>query len=439
MTEWDLEPIAHPETVHYRDALQKGLGRALLWAKKGKWREKAILREACLTDLRYDRQCEEARGPWLWRIMEVTGVIEDFREAILESLRTLDDGLAARQLCQFCVFYAQRGEERFRHRLQEIVSEKPVPDCPWLGEEELIVLDGEAGFLFAVRVRGRSLLHREWDWDDRSVIDMAFDKLGEQATVALLERESAFSADIGRFRDQWQANAEEKAAGDPKQSHADRMRQYTLNDVIQMAENTRNRAMSLRGWGMYADERNLETILNRLFNCEDSDAIANYLRVFSNRPLPHFDRRLLDLLEHENEQVRSWAYMVAAQNSHPDVRRFALDHLSQRITERNFIQLFIRNFQSGDEDLLLKELSIPEDPQQCHGLLMNVIKVLEQNPAARRETLALLAYLRTPCASCRFRAVKLLVTQNIAPRWLIEECQYDSDSETRGLVAESCC
>jgi hypothetical protein len=433
-TKQDLAPGDIPEMEQWQDALQKGLGRALLWAKNGLWREKAILLNACLTDLRFDRQVEEGRGPWMWQIMEATGVIEDFREPILESLGRIND-LAAQQLCQFCVYYAQRGDHRFRHSLQRIVSEKPVSDCPWLGEEELVEMDGAAGLLFAAKVRAKSLQHREWEWDDKAMMDMAIEKIGEPRVVEFVAQESESSPELRWFFDTWH-RAVEKRAAEPKQNHADRMRQYTLSDAIQAAEVTPNRDFSLRGWGMYASEGDLQKTLDCLFNSHNPEVIVNYLQVFSNRPLPQFDDRVLDLLRHENKRVRNRAFTAVAKNTHPAIRKFALDRLHTHSVEPNFLELFIKNYHLGDEDLLLTHLRLPEDQDQRHWLLMDVIKILEENDAARSDVLASWVYRWTPCGSCRRHAAKLLIMRGAAPKWLIEECQYDSDPDTRRLVKD---
>ncbi len=162
MTTWELKPPALPDTSDFKDALQKGLGRALAWSKQGMWTDKRILLDACMHDLRHDRQLEDARGPWLWSIMEAVGAIEEFRDAILQGLQDINDGLAAVQLCQFSVLYARRGDERFRSRLREIVIQKPIEDCSWLGAEELIDLDAEEGFQLILRARSESLLNSQW-------------------------------------------------------------------------------------------------------------------------------------------------------------------------------------------------------------------------------------------------------------------------------------
>ena len=432
----DLEPAERPSAFHCRDAVQKGLGRAVLWAKKGEWKETGVLLEACLNDLRYDRQCEEARGTWLWEIMEVVGAVDVFRGAILEALQRIDDGLAAQQLCQFCVLYAQQGDERFRSRLQDIVAHKPAPACPWLGEEELIELDREAGLLFAAQARGKALRDREWEGDDTSMIDAAVARLGEQAVLTLVDRESASSANVRRFRENWLA-ARERKPGKPGQSHADSMRQLSLDDVIRQAENARNRAMYFRGWGMYASEGDLRVVLNRLLASRSPDVLVNYLRVFSNRPMPHFDGRVLDLLDHADENVRSRAYTAVAQNTHSAIRQFAVRHIRERFAVPNFLELFIKNYQPEDGELLQTSLSVPEDPDHCHGVVWHIIKILEQNLGAPCRELALPAYRVTPCGRCRFRAAELLVTRKVVPPWLVEECRWDSVPRTRELALQS--
>jgi hypothetical protein len=434
MIEWASEPTAHPESKHLQDAIEKGLGRALFWAKKGLWTDKAILLNACLHDLRYDRQCEESRGPWLWQIMGLLGVVSEFRDAILDSLRIVDDGFAGHQLCQFCVYYARDGDERFRQRLREIVTRKPDPSYPSFGERELIDLDGEAGFLFAARIRSEALSSREWDWEDGHLIEEAIEKLGEPAVLALLDRESQSSPAMLRFHDAWRAAVQLKT-DDPRQKHIERMRQYSLTDIIQRAESERSQVGILRGWGMYADEADLRIILDRLLNVQDPAILVNYLQVFSNRPMPEPNEKLLGLLDHEDKNVRFRAYTALAQNSHSLVRKYAVDHLNDRIAEPNFLKLFIRNLMPGDEETLLGALRLPEDEYQCHGFLMDLLEVLEHNPESKCYELAMIIYRFTPCGNCRRHAAKLLINRKVAPAWLIEECRYDAIADTRCLVA----
>jgi hypothetical protein len=126
-----------------------------------------------------------------------------------------------------------------------------------------------------------------------------------------------------------------------------------------------------------------------------------------------------------------------AQNKHPAIRRFALDHVEKRIQEFNFLELFIRNFEKGDEEVLLKHLRIPEDVHRAHWVLMDLIKIMKENTESDCSELAKRAYRWTPCGSCRNRSAKLLIGRKVAPAWLIDECQEDAVSETRELARVS--
>lgn len=56
----DFSPSASPALAEQRDALQKGLGRAVQWARIGCLADAPLL-GACLTDQRYDMQFEDSR------------------------------------------------------------------------------------------------------------------------------------------------------------------------------------------------------------------------------------------------------------------------------------------------------------------------------------------------------------------------------------------
>jgi hypothetical protein len=302
-----------------------------------------------------------------------------------------------------------------------------------LGEEDLISLESAEGFLFAAEVRGESLKDRDWEWDDGTMIDTASGKLGEAVVASLLEREAVASTAIRRFQSKWLGSITPRGAS--LSSHLERMRQYSLNDVISAVEGGGSLGGLLRGWGMYAEESDLRAIQARLFECMRPDDFAKYLRVFSNRPFPEFDVRVLDFLGFPDPEIQRRTYAALAPNAHPAIRRYALDHVAQQINDDNFLMLFINNFEPGDEDLISANLILPRDPDECHSLMSDVIKILEKNPAAHLDRLGMYAYYATPCGHCRHDAVKLLVERNSAAPWLIEECEVDAFEETRKLIA----
>ncbi|MCA9087248.1 MAG: hypothetical protein KDA90_01295 [Planctomycetaceae bacterium] len=337
------------------------------------------------------------------------------------------DEHGALQICELARRYAMNGDVRFRKRLYEIVETKPFPDCPTLGEEEIIELDGEQAFLFAARVRGERLATREWEWDDENLVHHAVERFGEDRISPML----ADSADAGikRFYRNWREQVKRTSEG--VKTHRDRMRSYSVDDII-MAAHGHDSCYWFRGWGMQADETALNSVLTSLWEENEPIVITRLLRVFSNRSLPKFDTRLMGLCQHNDKDVRHLAFKALAQNANEAIRTFGLQQLTSGATG-SVISLFVKNFEKGDEKRILEAMSLPEDPCELHGLLMSVINVLEANPAADCCSLAVTVYGSTPCQNCRFYAARLLHRQNVAPEWLIEECRFDADENCRQL------
>jgi hypothetical protein len=429
----DCSPPHLPSLDEQRDALQKGLGRSMQWAMNGRLDEEPLL-EACLQDRRFDVQCEDSRGIWLWEMIQAVGAVQRFRVPILHALHELSEERSAIQLCELAFRYAGIGDGAFRDRLYEIVEGTPFSTSPWLGEKEIVALDGERAFLFAANVRGQQLASREWEWDDGSLFDRAIDQFSEDRVNRILDASS--DAAVVRFLESWRRYKQSVAGGGQASSHRNRMEAVPVEQIIRESQGE-TKCHWFRGWGIHADETALKAVLQRLWTVEDPRVIANLIKVFSARALPAFDARLIELCRHSDEEVRRRAFAALERNAHPLVREFALAGLQEKGLNRSKVGLFIHNYRDNDERLLLEAIELPDDPCERHWLLMDVVKVLEHNPRADCSQLGLISYALTPCENCRFYAARLLFDQQAAPEWLMEECQHDSAEDCRSLVEES--
>lgn len=427
----DYRPPDAPTLRQQEDALQKGLGRAVQWASQGQLGHEPLL-AACLEDRRYDQQVEDGRGPWLWRLIQMLGAAERFRSPILQAFEELADERNAGQLCALALGYAQNGDQAFRRRLYEIVERPPFPDSPWLGEEELIALDGEAGFLFAARRRGRSLAARAWDWSDASFLEAASAVLGAAVVEGAL---LGADADLVRLRERRLEAQQQEAERKPVGSHRERMRAIPVQEILAAAETPTSPLHGmLRGWGMHAEPKDLAAALERLWAAREPRAIGNLLRIVSGRPLPEFDPRLLDLCGHPDGEVRRRAFAALKANKHPAVRAFALEAVrSGKCGEA--LPLFINNFEPGDEKLLLGAWEPPEDVPARHASLMDLGGILEKNPSADTSDLGVVVYALTPCENCRWHALRSMNRQQAIPAWMREEIRHDAAAHCRAFTA----
>jgi len=383
---------------------------------------------ACLRDQQHDTQFGESRGEWLWKMVRAVDAVDRFRVPILHALYELSDDRNANQLCELARRYAEAGDETFRMRLYEIVEQKPVADSRWLGEDEIIQLEGEKAFLFAARVRGKQLANREWEWDDMIPIDNAIERFGEGRVIQLLERTTDEA--ISLFCESWHQQRTTRDGREQQPSHRDEMRAITVSEITLAAASDNTRfGFLFRGWGMHADEGDLGMVLQHLLAAQEQKVIVNLLKVFSKRSFPQFDARIIELCHHSGSEVRRWAFNALRENAHPLIRRFASTELEKGTRDGSVVSLFIRNFEHGDEQRILDAIELPDDDCERHWLLMEVIEVLENNPDADCSQLGIISYASTPCGKCRRKSARLLLRQHVAPRWLVEECRFDSCRE----------
>jgi len=122
------------------------------------------------------------------------------------------------------------------------------------------------------------------------------------------------------------------------------------------------------------------------------------------------------------------------QNTHPLIREFALVELSAGLKDGSAVGLFVNNYRLGDEERILGAMEVSADVCDLHWLLMDITKVLEKNPEADCSRLGVIAYALTPCENCRYSAARLLHQRQVTPRWLQQECRYDSAKECRELM-----
>ncbi|PQO27853.1 HEAT repeat domain-containing protein [Blastopirellula marina] len=416
-------PTKHPTLDQQRDALQKGLGRAWQWADSGQL-SVDLLFDACLNDWRYDRQCEQNRGPWLWELMHAQGCIDRFRQPILEKLSQVEDEGIAAQLCDLIYRYAIEGDAECRDRLGMFVRNGSVAEAPWVGVEYLLWLDGSEAFEMIARTRGEALQQRDWQWHDTAVVDKAVDVIGDIPIRSFFAGSS--DPHVIRFAEAWQI--EQKKEPFPHQADQEARYAWSPQEVVLWAEALESCGW-LRDWGFKANSGDLEQVAEAIRRCDNPEVIERLLLIFCRRDLPSFADHLMQLCTHPTLNVRRRAFQALANLRSAEVRRFALEQLEQG-DKALAIDLFKSNFEPGDEKRILQAIELPENDFHRHGILIDILYVLKENVAAADVAdLGLIIYFHTPCSFCRESAVRLLLGQNAAPAWLLEEARFDAIEE----------
>jgi hypothetical protein len=425
--------MKHLTLDKFRDALQKGLGRAVLYVKEhGAEKVQDDILHACLRNLSYDPQIEGHRVRYLFSLIDLTKNDLFYCQRILEALPNVTNNWDEYQLITLLRGFAQRGDEAARKALYAKFEEQQIGD-PWSASEQIIELDGLEGLLYVVETLGARLLREPDFTEDSYMIRQAYEQFGEETvTAALLERAES-SDNVRAYLDKVVNNQEIAIRPFSRQRL-----ELTLANILSQIETGAER------FGRYyylrvghdAREEDIEPLFTGLLSETRTDQLLRYLWLFTKRAVPRLDKRLFELALSEAEDLQRAAIGVIANIQDPSVHDFALRLLEEQphSAYRDAIELFAKNYQAGDHKFIESLLDSRSDPDAIHGLGLDLINLAEEQPYQELKNCVLWVYEHTPCAHCRSEVVRILIKRNWASEVLLLECLWDVFDETRDLA-----
>jgi hypothetical protein len=414
-------------------ALAHGLGRVRLHLERcGAAGMEDLILDACVHNRSYDPQCENDRASWLDDLL-VAGRIEQQVLPLLIAAVSRPAEASDRDTLHACGVagrLAARGHAPAREALYAAFRLDPERTSPF-GTEEIIAVDGPAGLVFVADAIGAALAADPAQHVDEHLRYLLrfYDELhGDGQARLVLEETAATHPHIRLYLDRLDQVQRELRTAPPELS---------FDEVIHEIDHPHTRMSRFRlwRWGEKADEAELRTVAQRLSTATDPAALRNCLICFWKRVYPRARRQMMELAGHPAPEVRRAALSALAEHADADVRALAVRRIRAGHVADGVVRLLERNYATGDHELLAQALCVPTDPDTLHGVAQDVLAVLEANPSPGVRTCALMVYEYTPCSLCRSDAVRLLVEQNQAPPWLIEEGRFDADSHTRALCA----
>ena len=440
----------------FADALQKGLGRAALHVRlHGDAGVRAELLHACLHSVAFDAESESSRVSWLLGMIDGTADPAFYREAILAKLAvfdgTDDETWDWVQICDFALHYAQRGCSEARLLIYGAHAEALQTSYPWLGYEEILVLDGLDGLDWVVGQVGRAILAGgECTGSSDSAIGRAREMFGEAVVEAHLKHRAAENEAIAACLALLKTCEErQRLASNPSASASfwEARLLQELDGPVTEWELGEKRAppylfISLGGWA--SDER-IASAFERLLVEQDPIVLLRILTAFYHRALPRLEPRVFELAAHEDAVIAAAAQQALGNTRDPSVRRLGLERLASAASIQELAMaavLLKNNVEPHDIEPLLARL-----PRHCvideeeriglHHLGETLLGMTDASPSAAFEPLMLWLYESTPCANCRREAVHRLHDWKLLSANIAAECRDDAAEETRELFDES--
>jgi hypothetical protein len=430
-------------------AIRRGHGRALLHVNQYGLDEFAdIVLHACLKEPSYDRQCESSRAQWLFSMFTGTKEYAWLASEIVSALDTETEQFDLSHFYELLAQMAKNGDKSAGAALRfKVLSQTFALSEYQLGCNEFVSVDGVDAVVELARRYGAELSENPEDnWQVLDDLTYGLDILPQVETKL---QELALTDDaIKRF---WNNEKLHKArlAQSPKLSEAERtdsIRERIRRELPteKVLSNASAHAGQYPGnymrFGQHATEAELLTIFQQLLIETDEKIYLRLLWVFRKARLPELHPRIWALASSKNNDVRAAAQAALAQFCDPKVGEFARNKLraldfSESDTE--LLELFILNYQSTDENLIIPALTgLPEGDEHAHHFGMSILAIGKNNYSPALSAMFEWVYEKNPCTICRQRAVEWLIKTKTITLEIAHECRYDANEDIQNLVKQ---
>lgn len=429
----------------FASAIKHGRGRAVLHVRQfGLEGVADIVLAACLENLSYDRQCESGRAPWIFDLFKDAPEYPLFSAAIVAALAVENEDNDLEQICELAALMGRQGDNAAARALRTFVLGQSFnADDDQYGDHALVFLDGVDAAIEMARRYG-ALLRSAPDEYVPSLRTLT-EGLDIQAVVeAKLRQLTDTDHAIRTYWEKEQGDASPQRDRTPQEWEAykqEARRELPLEKILANASaKLDNFPGEFRRFGLFATQADLDTVLQHLITEVDEEVCQRLLWVFRKAPLPELHAKIWALAESRNDDVRAAALLALAQSSDPRIGDLGRKKLQSPMFSKNdseFFELFIKNYQPGDEGLMMAALNrLDLDDDVAHDFGYSIRNICEENNSPAFAELLCWLYETNPCTLCRHSAVQSLIEIGNPSSEIMAECLHDADEETRKLAQE---
>jgi hypothetical protein len=417
----------------FRDALQKGLGRALLHVREhGTAGLEEIILDGCLHNYSTEPIFEGMRTEWLMEMIDRSPNKAFLQEQIITAAVTSTVYWDTVQLSDFMLGFAEEGNSRARSALYESFDRQSFGDS-WPGGPEIIKLDGIEGMLHIAEVVGARMRDDDTYSEHDSMLHIACERYGEEEVLRALKDRAEKSAEVGTYMERIEQHKQESDA-----RWSNRV-ESTLETTLAAIEAETPAKGRLLTFAEKADPEVIEILFEKMLTEQRTPQLLRYLWLFERRAVPRLDQKLFNMATSEDKKIRRAALEVLSIIQHPDVRAFAIQILKDEDSTilRRAIEVIANDYESDEITLIMAALDKLSEASEIHDVGFALLKLAKQHQHPELKHALLWMYENTPCSYCRLHTVELLIERNEASHDLLEECRWDSMEETRELAEKT--
>jgi hypothetical protein len=373
---------------------------------------------ACRHELRFDRQCEESRAPFLWQLIQLSSNKESYRRGILKTIQDLKAGkeelVNVDQLYELAAFFIKEGAADLRAELYSAFDRIGFNRAGGQAAATLVELDGLPALGFVCKTFNEV----ESVWRP-SCFDSLIEALPQE------ERSGPFPSNVVPYFNEWELWVAESATR-PREANA------SYAEIKSIIQEKRRRFRNLF-WAKRATEVELAEVVKDFMDESDPDLLLAYLFLFVRVPFPGDPARIITLARSEDEELSRVAIRVLRHLAHPKLRKIALGLMKRSDLQSEAVELLILNGGVQDYPLIERVLRGSVDEDDVHAMGMGVLKFVEAHPSPFAGPSLLDLYERNPCSLCRRSTVRALTRNLLIPEHLLTLIEEDIYAKAQDL------
>ncbi len=421
--------------VEFQDAIEKGLGRAILFLQDNPSPDYFdVILNACLSNTCYDPQCECSRADYLFEVIGLTQEQSLFEDKILDEIvvAVSDEEWSIVQLFDLARVMAENGNNRARSVLYQClkdVSDDNIHCCA----DQIILLDGIDGLIFVAGVLGERLITRPEEnlWEDNYLIRPVKEKFGEEQTAIALQEAAQDSLRVKKYLEAVEINLQLRS--NRKNKSVDYIEIQRIIDSLANGKKPYQVRGALRIWGKNATQQELEWIAADLLKETDENKLTGYLYIFLCREFPLSYSKLLDLALSPNEEVALAAIKSLKNIRDSSIHDLAVSLIQKKLFYSEALELLVKNYQDNDYLLIEQVIGQEYESDEFHHIAYSIIKIFKENQTQLSLNTILQIYQKGECSSCREKCVEIMITTKTIPHNIMEECPYDANPDIRKI------
>ncbi len=409
--------------LEFRSALEKGLGRAILYLQKS---DPApffdVILDASVRNTVYDKHYFGAnKAEYLLEIFELTGRSDELIEAMLKAYDDFD--LEERPDTKLIMEIAKRGNAKARRLVKQDFLIELDEKSKYAGGD-LIKVGGASAFLYVAKRLGRLVktdpAFQPVSYYLRDLRSLDLKENSEPKLPAILEKARLENSDVDTHLTYIEAQLVK-----PERKFV-RYEQLSYPETKARIEDPQDTSsVGYSWWGEYASYQELRMAANDLLLETQPERIRLYLEVFRDRCFPLGYTKLMPFIDHEDPKVVRAAMQALGSIKHKTIRVEALRRLTSSEWAWEALWMLRRNYLPEDAKLFTEIIQESND-EEIELLGHQMHRVLEENcsPEALEPIQAI--YESGSCVALRASVVELLQEHNLLPDWMLEECCWDS-------------